>query len=102
MNAPTAELRALGQSLWLDSISRQLLDAGTLARYIGEFGVSGVTSNPAIFHKAIACGGDYDEELQRLWQQGRRGEDLVFDLAIGDIRGAADLLAPVHRASAGA
>jgi transaldolase len=94
-------LRELGQSLWLDNITRDLLAAGTLARYIEEWAVTGLTSNPTIFDLAISRTADYDEAISELAAAGLAGETLLFELAIQDLTKAADLFKPVHRRTAG-
>ena len=96
----TAELSRLGQSLWLDDITRALLDTGTLARYIEQWSVTGLTSNPSIFDHAITHSKDYDDDISHLLDQGRRGEDLFFEVAIRDLARAADLFLPVHQRTA--
>ena len=96
---PTAKLHASGQSLWLDNISREMLDSGQLRRYIDEYSVTGLTSNPSIFDKAIASGA-YDDEIRRK-AQARDPESLFFELAIEDLRRAADLFEPIHRRTGG-
>ena len=101
MNANTRKLQALGQSLWLDNITRQMLDDGTLARYIGELSVTGLTSNPTIFEHAIGRGDAYDEQIATLARAGRSGEDLFFQLALRDLTRAADLFKPAHDATGG-
>ena len=101
MNANTRKLQALGQSLWLDNITRQMLDDGTLARYIGELSVTGLTSNPTIFEHAIGKGDAYDEQIATLARAGRSGEDLFFQLALRDLTRAADLFKPAHDATGG-
>ena len=101
MNANTQALHALGQSLWLDNITRTMLDDGTLARYIAELSVTGLTSNPTIFEHAIGHGDPYDEQIGELAQAGKSGEDLFFALAIRDLARAADLFRPAHDASGG-
>ena len=93
--AATADLHALGQSLWLDNITRAMLDDGTIARYIHEYSVTGLTSNPSIFEKAVSS-GYYDAAIRAKAADGMAGADLFFDLAIEDLRRAADLFAPVH------
>jgi transaldolase len=93
---PTERLHELGQSLWLDNITRDMLSDGTLARYIDELSVTGLTSNPTIFDKAISKGDAYDEQISELTEQGVSGEDVFFALAIRDLRSAADLFAPIH------
>ncbi|MDQ2803844.1 MAG: transaldolase [Pseudomonadota bacterium] len=94
-NAPKA-LNQLGQSLWLDNISRELLDSGTLETYIETNSVTGLTSNPTIFDHAISRGSAYDEEISRQLDAGQSGEALFFVLAVQDLTRAADLFAPVH------
>jgi transaldolase len=96
----TARLHELGQSLWLDNITREMLDSGQLERYIEEFSVTGLTSNPSIFGKAIASGA-YDAEIQSKAADAADAEMLFFDLAIEDLRRAADLFAPIHQRTAG-
>src|SRR3954453_16527960 len=96
----TAELQALGQSLWLDNIAREMLDSGQLQRYIDEFSITGLTSNPSIFDKAIKTGA-YDTEIRDKAAEAADRETLFFELAIEDLRRAADLFAPVHQRTAG-
>jgi transaldolase len=93
---PTQELHELGQSLWLDNITRTMLDDGTLASYIDELSVTGLTSNPTIFDKAISGGDAYDEQIAELHHGGLGGEQLFFELAITDLKRAAKLFEPVH------
>jgi transaldolase len=100
MNA-TQRLHDLGQSLWLDNITRDLLNSGTLKRYIDEWSVTGLTSNPTIFDQAIKNSASYDAAIQKGLAAGRSGEELFFDLAIDDITRAADLFGPVHTRTAG-
>ena len=97
----TAALHDIGQSLWLDNITRDLLDNGTLARYIAEFSVTGLTSNPTIFDQAIGRSTAYDAAIRRKVAEGRSGEDLFFELAIEDLTRAADLFRPVWERTAG-
>ncbi|MGA7316955.1 MAG: transaldolase [Silvibacterium sp.] len=97
----TQELHDLGQSLWLDNITRDLLDNGTLKRYIEEFSITGLTSNPTIFEHAISKSKLYDKEIGRLMSAGLSGEELFFELAVQDLTRAADLFAPVHQRTAG-
>jgi transaldolase len=92
----TQKLHDLGQSLWLDNITRGILDDGTLKGYIDELSVTGLTSNPTIFDKAITEGHDYDEQVTELRQQGTEAEDIFFEVAITDLRRAADLFKPIH------
>jgi transaldolase len=94
-DAPKA-LNHLGQSLWLDNITRDLLDSGTLKRYIDELSVTGLTSNPSIFNAAISKSKFYDEEIRRQLDRGLKGEELFFTLAVQDLTRAADLFAGVH------
>jgi len=98
---PTGRLRALGQSLWLDNITRELLATGLLARYVAELSVTGVTSNPTIFEQAIRSGEGYDRSIGVLAARGLSGERLFLELALADITAAADLLLPVWELSAG-
>jgi transaldolase len=97
----TKELHDLGQSLWLDNITRDLLDSGTLKRYIDELSVTGLTSNPTIFEHAISKSKSYDTEIGRLLSTGLSGEVLFFELALQDLTRAADLFAPIHQRTAG-
>ncbi len=101
MNTTTQHLHGLGQSLWIDNISRDMLADGTLARYIGELSVTGLTSNPTIFEQAIGKGHAYDDQIAELAHEGKSGEDLFFELALRDLQQAADLFLPVHQASQG-
>src|SRR6201984_415146 len=95
MNA-TQKLHGLGQSLWLDNITRDLLHSGTLSRYINEFSVTGLTSNPTIFDHAIKNSSDYDAAIRQKLASRDSGEALFFDLALEDITRAAALFRPVH------
>jgi transaldolase len=97
----TQELHDLGQSLWLDNITRDLLDNGTLKRYIDELSVTGLTSNPTIFEHAISKSKSYDAEIGHLLSKGLSGEELFFELAVQDLTRAADLFASVHERTAG-
>jgi transaldolase len=97
----TQALHDLGQSLWLDNITRGLLTSGTLKHYIDEFSVTGLTSNPTIFDHAIKNSTAYDDAIRRKLQAGKAGESLFFDLAIEDITAAADLFSPIHDRTAG-
>ena len=85
------QLHDLGQSLWLDNITREMLDDGTLRRYIDEFAVTGLTSNPTIFDEAIGKSGAYDEGIHEKARAGKSGEALFMELALEDLRRAADL-----------
>lgn len=95
------QLHDLGQSLWIDNITREMLDTGALARYIDELCVTGLTSNPSIFEKAVAAGSDYDADIRARYAEGHRGEELFFDIAIADLQRAAGLFAAVHERTSG-
>ena len=82
MNA-AQQLHHLGQSLWLDNITRALLTSGTLSRYIQEFAVTGLTSNPSIFDQALRSTDDYDDAIREKALEGKSGEALFFELALG-------------------
>jgi transaldolase len=97
----TRALHDLGQSLWLDNITRDLLDGGTLARYIGELSVTGLTSNPTIFDHAIKQSRAYDASIREKIAKGRSGEALFFELALEDLGRAADLFRPIHEKTDG-
>jgi transaldolase len=94
MNA-NRKLHDLGQSLWLDNITRNLLKTGGLRRYIDELSITGLTSNPTIFDHAIKNGSDYDDAIKSKLAQGKSGEKLFFELALDDLTQAADLFRPV-------
>jgi transaldolase len=93
---PTQELHDLGQSIWLDNITRTMLDDGTEQRYIDEYSVTGQTSNPTIFDKAISGGDAYDEQIAELREKGLDGEELFFELALADVTRAAKMFAEIH------
>ncbi len=101
MTKPTRQLHDLGQSLWIDNISRETLRDGSLARLISDFSVTGLTSNPTIFEKAMGEGDAYDDAIAHMARDGRSIEDLFFALAVDDLQKAADLFAPVHEATGG-
>jgi transaldolase len=98
---PTKRLHDMGQSLWLDNITRDLLSSGTLERYIAELSVTGLTSNPSIFEHALKGSAAYDDAIRDGVRAGRAGEALFFDLAIDDLTRAADLFRPVHQRTNG-
>src|SRR5882672_9545629 len=100
MNA-TRTLHDLGQSLWLDNITRNLLRTGVLRRYIDELSVTGLTSNPTIFDHAIKNGKDYDDAIRSKLAEGKSGEKLFFELALEDLTEAADLFRPVYDRTCG-
>jgi transaldolase len=92
----TQQLHNLGQSLWLDNITRDLLNNGTLERYIAELAITGLTSNPTIFDHAIKNSSSYDPAIRDYASKGKSGEELFFELALEDLTRAADLFRPVH------
>jgi transaldolase len=93
----TQLLHDLGQSIWLDNIKRDLLESGTLERYINELSVTGLTSNPTIFDHAIKTSSAYDALIRDELAKRKFGEDLFFDLALADLTQAADLFSPLHK-----
>lgn len=97
----TQQLHELGQSLWLDNITRGLLTSGTLRRYIKEYAVTGLTSNPTIFDHAIKNGDFYNDAIREKALAGKSGEALFFELALEDLTQAADLFRPIHDATSG-
>jgi transaldolase len=97
----TRTLLDLGQSLWLDNITRNLLKTGELRRYIDDLSVTGLTSNPTIFDHAIKNSNDYDEAIKRKLAGGESGEQLFFELALEDLTAAADLFRPVYDRTCG-
>jgi transaldolase len=92
----TRKLHEIGQSLWLDNITRGLLASGTLQRYIQELSITGLTSNPTIFDHAIKNSHDYDDAISQKMKEGKSGETLFFELAIEDLQQAADLFLRIH------
>jgi transaldolase len=101
MMKATQILHDLGQSLWLDNITRSLLKTGVLRRYIDELSVTGLTSNPTIFDHAIKNSDDYDNAIKSKLAEGKSGEKLFFELALDDLRQAADLFRPVYDRTCG-
>ena len=97
----TQQLHNLGQSLWLDNITRDLLDTGTLRKYIQELSVTGLTSNPTIFDHAIKNSAAYDPAIREGLRKGSAAEEVFFDLALEDITRAADLFRPIHERTNG-
>ncbi|HWH60652.1 MAG TPA: transaldolase [Terriglobales bacterium] len=97
----TLALHNLGQSLWLDNITRDLIDNGTLKRYIDDLSITGLTSNPTIFEHAISKSSSYDSDIGVLMKRGLSTEDVFFELALHDLTRAADLFAPIHEKTAG-
>ncbi len=100
MNA-AEQLHGLQQSLWLDNITREILNNGTLQRYVTDFAITGLTSNPTIFDEAIGGTSAYDEAIAKKRQAGLSDEALFMELALEDLRRAADIFKPVHAATAG-
>jgi transaldolase len=98
MMSSTQQLREHGQSIWLDNITRTLLTSGTLARYVDQLSVTGLTSNPTIFDKAIEGSDAYDEAIRA---SSASGESLLFELALDDLRAAAYLFRPIHEGTSG-
>ena len=92
----TRQLHDLGQSIWLDNITRDLLNSGTLKRYIDELSVTGLTSNPTIFEHAIKNSAAYDAAIRKGVAMGKSGEAIFFDLALEDLTRAADLFRPIY------
>ena len=100
MNAPQ-KLHELGQSLWLDNITRGLLDSGTLKSYLSDYSISGLTSNPTIFEQAIRGSNFYDDAIRQKFAQGKSQSATFFELALEDLTRAADMLLPIHKLTAG-
>jgi transaldolase len=98
---PTQLLHELGQSLWVDNITRTMLRDGTLGRYIDELSVTGLTSNPTIFDKAISAGDSYDEQILELHERGLEPEQRFFELALTDLREAAGMFEPTNQRTDG-
>jgi transaldolase len=101
MSKITDLLHRIGQSLWIDNITRGLLDGGTLRKYVEELSVTGLTSNPTIFNQAIKNSDFYDTAIAQKVKEGKSGETLFFELAIEDLTRAADLFKPIHERSNG-
>src|SRR5579864_2327304 len=97
----TQLLHNLGQSIWLDNITRDLLDSGTLKHYISDLSVTGLTSNPTIFDHAIKNSSAYDSAIAQKSRQGKSGEALFFELALEDLTRAADLFRPIYEETNG-
>ena len=98
---PLQQLHDLGQRIWVDNITRDMLAKGTLQRYIDEMAVTGLTSNPTIFEKAIGASDAYDDSIRRSAKAGKSGQDLFFDLALDDLTRAADIFRPIHDKTGG-
>jgi transaldolase len=101
VNAKTKTLHDVGQSLWIDNITRDMLDEGTIQHYIDELSVTGLTSNPTIFDNAIGAGEDYDGQVAELRAEGLEAEQLFFELALTDLRRAAKLFEPINERTDG-
>ena len=97
----TQLLHNLGQSIWLDNITRELLNTGTLKQYVADLSVTGLTSNPTIFDHAIKNSRAYDSAIREKLKQGKSGEALFFELAWEDITRAADIFRPIHNRTNG-
>jgi transaldolase len=97
----TQKLHDLGQSIWLDNITRDLLESGTLLRYVDELAVTGLTSNPTIFDQAIKNSSDYDSAIRSKLKAGKSGEALFFELALDDLTRAADIFRPIFERTSG-
>ena len=97
----TQKLHDVGQSIWLDNITRTLLDSGTLKKYIAELSVTGLTSNPTIFDQAIKNSSDYDADIKKKLKEGKSGEELFFELALDDIGRAADIFRDIYDRTSG-
>ena len=97
----TQKLHDLGQSLWLDNITRDLLNSDRLRHYIDDLSVTGLTSNPTIFDHAIKNSTDYDGAIREKLEQGKSGEELFFELALEDLTRAADLFRPIYEQTCG-
>ena len=93
---PLLEAAEHGQSIWLDNITRGMIRDGSLQKLIDEDGISGVTSNPAIFNKAMTRGSDYDDQIRKLGEEGKSAEQIFEIMAIEDIQGACDAFRPVY------
>src|ERR1700740_1051181 len=98
---PTETLHDEGQSLWLDNITRDLLDSGTLERYVRDLAVTGLTSNPTIFDHAIKNSSSYDAAIRKKLDEGKSGEELFFELALEDLTQAAALFRPIYERTRG-
>ena len=99
MANPVAEINSLGQSIWYDNMRRGLIASGALQRMVDAGEIQGITSNPTIFEKAIDGSADYDRAIRELAEQGASAEQILWDLAVNDIRSGADILLPVYHAS---
>lgn len=98
---PTQRFHEIGQSLWLDNITRGLLTSGALERYMRELSITGLTSNPSIYDHAIRNTEFYDEAIRLTISEGKSGEALFFELALEDLTKAADLFGPIHQSTSG-
>ena len=101
VNERLAALTAAGTSIWLDQLSRGLIETGELARMVEQESLQGVTSNPAIFEKSILGSADYDEDLKRLAGEGKIAREIYRAMALHDVRAAADILRPVYDRTGG-
>ncbi|NNG17957.1 MAG: hypothetical protein HKM89_15885 [Gemmatimonadales bacterium] len=101
MTNPLVELGRIGQSVWYDFITRDLMASGKLHRLIEQDGLSGMTSNPTIFEQAISSSSDYDADIRRLATAGHSAEDIFVALTVADVRAACDAFRPVYDATGG-
>ena len=101
VNERLAALTAAGTSIWLDQLSRGLIESGELARMVEQDSLRGVTSNPAIFEKSILGSADYDDDLKRLADEGKSAREIYRAMALHDVRAAADMLRPVYDRTGG-
>jgi transaldolase len=97
----TQQLHDLGQRIWLDNMTRELMISGTLQRYISDYAVTGLTSNPTIFHNALKGSSFYDESIRKKFRAGKSAEEIFIELAVADLTKAADLFRPLHDDTAG-
>lgn len=95
------QIHDLGQSIWLDFFDREIMNDGSLQKLIDEDGLSGITSNPSIFEKAVSSSSDYDEDIRKLSGEGKNNEEIFFGFAVSDIKQAADILKPIYDKSKG-
>ena len=95
------QIHDFGQSIWLDFIDRKIMDSGDLKRLIEEDGVRGITSNPAIFEKAISSSDDYKDDIAKLTEKEMSNEAIFYGVAVEDIKRAADMLKPLYEDSEG-
>ncbi len=95
------KIHDLGQSIWLDFFNCEIMDSGELQKLIDEDGLSGITSNPSIFEKAVSSSADYDEDIRKFAGEQKSNEAIFFGFAVSDIKRAADILKPVYQKAKG-